>query len=263
MDNSKEIIGLIPAAGRATRLGKLPCSKEVLPVNFTSDPHTEQPKVLADFILDAYQTAAINKAYFIIRKGKWDIPEYFGSGAERKMDLSYLITNLSYGIPSTLDQAYPFVKHHYVAMGFPDVVLRPQDTFLRLKEKIRKNHSTIVLGLFPNGKPEKNDMVELDAQGEIKSILIKPGHAKFKYYWAAAMWSPVFTEYMHQFLIKTLKKNKEGRIEYAPNCFREIYPGDIINGALQEGMKVDGVVFEEGSFQDLGTPDDLTNFLRS
>ena len=32
--SQREIIGVIPAAGRATRLGPLPCSKELFPVGF-------------------------------------------------------------------------------------------------------------------------------------------------------------------------------------------------------------------------------------
>ena len=64
----------------------------------------------------------INKVYFIIRKGKWDIPEYYGSGENHTMDIGYLMMNQPYGVPFTLNQAYPFVKDSLIAFGFPDII---------------------------------------------------------------------------------------------------------------------------------------------
>jgi glucose-1-phosphate thymidylyltransferase len=46
------------------------------------------------------QLAGIDKAYFILRSGKWDIPAYFGDGEMLSMNLGYLIMNLPFGVPS-------------------------------------------------------------------------------------------------------------------------------------------------------------------
>src|SRR4030042_7170203 len=127
-----EIVGLIPAAGLATRLGMLPCSKEVFPVMNDKGEIT----VLSSGLIRYFKLADITDIYFIIRKGKWDIPAYFGDGSEFNVHIGYLMMNLPYGTPFTLNQACPFIKDKIVALGFPDIRFNPENAFAPLKEKI-------------------------------------------------------------------------------------------------------------------------------
>ncbi len=46
----REIIGLIPAAGQATRLAPLPCSKELYPIGL--ERGGARPKVVCEYLLD-------------------------------------------------------------------------------------------------------------------------------------------------------------------------------------------------------------------
>ena len=41
---TQDIVGLIPAAGKAKRLGPLPCSKEIIPVSFIEQPWQSIPR---------------------------------------------------------------------------------------------------------------------------------------------------------------------------------------------------------------------------
>jgi glucose-1-phosphate thymidylyltransferase len=77
-----EIIGLIPAAGQATRIAPLPCSKELYPIGFRTVPGSDglRPKAVSHYLLEKMQIAGVRKAYFILRQGKWDIPAYWGDG---------------------------------------------------------------------------------------------------------------------------------------------------------------------------------------
>jgi len=67
-----EVAGVIPAAGWATRIGPLPCSKEILPVGFhtADDGSSAQPKAIISYLLDKIQFAGIRKVYIVLRKGK-------------------------------------------------------------------------------------------------------------------------------------------------------------------------------------------------
>ena len=77
--SQKEIVGLIPAAGQGTRIGPLPCSKEIYPIGF--DPSLEgRPKAVSHYLLEKMKSADIQKAYVVLRAGKWDIPNYFMAG---------------------------------------------------------------------------------------------------------------------------------------------------------------------------------------
>jgi glucose-1-phosphate thymidylyltransferase len=77
-----DIVGIIPAAGTATRLSPLPCSKEILPVGMEQwgDKPYKRPKVSIQYLLDSMREADIKKTYVIIRKNKWDIPAFLGDG---------------------------------------------------------------------------------------------------------------------------------------------------------------------------------------
>lgn len=124
----RDTIGLLPAGGTASRLSPLPCSKELYPVGFGhfNQGQRLRPKVVCHYLLEKLRIANITRAYIVIREGKWDIPAYFRDGKILDMNLAYLIMDLPFGVPFTLDQAYPFLKDAIVAFGHPDVIFSTQ-----------------------------------------------------------------------------------------------------------------------------------------
>jgi glucose-1-phosphate thymidylyltransferase len=38
---------------------------------------------------------------------------------------------------------------------------------------------------------------------------------------------------------------------------REMFVGDVIQAAIENGMQVDPVIFKDGNYVDIGTPEDL------
>ena len=88
---------LIAAGGLANRLGPLPCSKEIYPL--TGQIDNNRTKVVCENLIEYYKLAGINDIHFIIRKGKWDIPQLLGDGSSLGINISYLIMNLPFGTP--------------------------------------------------------------------------------------------------------------------------------------------------------------------
>ncbi len=260
------LIGLIPAGGKATRISPLPLSKELFPVGFRGDVDDIKknnqlnqaklrPKVVSHYLLEKMQLAGINIAYFILRPGKWDIPAYFGDGAMLSMNLGYLIMGLPYGVPFTLDSAYPFVKDAVVALGFPDILFEPKDAYSKILKRLDNNNADVVLGLFPTDKPQKAGMVNFDDTGKVISIIEKPLQSDLRFMWAIAVWKPKFTEFMHEYLI-AVKKDIN-----LPNL-PEIPIGNVIQAAISKGLQVEAEAFADGSYLDIGTPDDLIKAVR-
>ncbi len=248
-------VGLIPAAGLATRLGSLPCSKEILPLPQNSIGKTNRIHVIADNLLDAYRNAGINDVFFIIRKGKWDIPEFYGDGHPLGLNIAYLMMRHPFGTPFTLDQAFPFVKNKRIALGFPDIQFSPGNIYQQLLSKQAQSHADIVLGLFPPNNPSKFDMVDFSSSGRVREIIIKPEKTQLEYGWISAVWTPTFSNYMHKYLIKALATNK---LKNTP----EVYVGTVMQAALNEGMTIATEVFPNGNAIDVGTPDDLLNAMQ-
>jgi glucose-1-phosphate thymidylyltransferase len=253
MNNSErlkkpQIIGLLPAGGHATRISPLPVSKELYPIGFrcVGDEFNLRPKVVCHYLLEKMQLAGIDKAYFILRSGKWDIPAYFGG---------YLIMNLPYGVPFTLDQAYPFVGDALVALGFPDILFQPEDAFKLIVARQQASDADVVLGLFPTNKPQKAGMVDFDDTGRVRLIIEKPPQSNLQYMWGIAVWKSTFTEFLHQYLITLKAKSNLSKLP-------EIPIGDVIQAAIQQGFHVEAEAFPDGTYLDIGTPDDLVRAVR-
>ncbi|MGB5178853.1 MAG: sugar phosphate nucleotidyltransferase [Gammaproteobacteria bacterium] len=237
-------------AGRATRLARLPCSKEIHPVESHKGTRQsgESPRAVCEYLFEKMHEAGITRAYVILREGKWDIPAYLGDGTRAGMQLAYLMMGRPYGTPYSFDQAYSFVQHAIVAFGFPDMVLGPGNIFGRLLEYQGMNHADVVLGLFPADRPEKVDMVEISGSGRVKRIVIKPQHTDLRTTWGVAVWTPVFTHYMHEFLAA-----HQEIAERAP----ELFMGDVMLAAIKEGLSIYALQVSELPYIDIGTPDDL------
>ena len=138
--------GLIPAGGQARRLGALPCSKELYPIGFRkAEQDGVLPKVACHYTLEKMRAAEITQIYIVLKEGKWDIPSYFRDGAIADVHLAYLTLGLPFGVPYTLDQAYPFVQKKTVALGFADILFHGEDAYSRLLEKLTQDSTDVVL----------------------------------------------------------------------------------------------------------------------
>jgi glucose-1-phosphate thymidylyltransferase len=250
----EDIIGLVPAAGLGNRISPLPCSKELYPVGFRpiNENGTVRPKVVSHYLLEKMRLAGVKKAFIVLRDGKWDIPKYFGDGSMLDMSLAYLMMRLPYGAPYTADQAAPFLGNCLVAFGFPDILFGPDDAYCQLLKRQAATHADIVLGVFPADRPDTMDMVDVDENGWVRSLVIKPPRTSLRNAWIIAVWTPVFTRYQHDFLIKRLRGGGSRNSQQ-----EEVAVGQVIQAAIQDGMRAQAVVFPDHGYLDIGTPENL------
>ena len=80
-----QLVGIVPAAGKGTRLAPFPCAKELFPIGF--QPHTvrgiieQRPKVVSQYIIENMVEAGVNRILIIVGEGKQDVVEYYGGGS--------------------------------------------------------------------------------------------------------------------------------------------------------------------------------------
>lgn len=248
--SQKDIIGLIPAAGSATRISPLPCSKEIFPIGFkhSNGQHKSQIRVISSYLLECMQYAGVAKTFMVIREGKWDIPAYFRRQNISDMNLAYLVTGITESTPHTTDFAYPFIKDKIVVFGFPDILIQPLRVFQKLLQKLYNKESDLVLGLFKADNHRKVDMVKIDDNNRVCRIIIKPEKTELIYAWMVAVWTPAFTNFLHNALKGDMN---------ASHRDRELYMGDIIQLAIESGLNVESVIFRDGKYLDIGTKKDL------
>lgn len=255
-DDLPEIIGLLPCGGQATRISPLPLSKELYPIGFQpGQDGNPRPKVVCHYLLETMRQGGIRKAYFILRPGKWDIPAYFRDGEMLNMNLGYLIMRSPHGVPYTLDQAYSFVPNALVALGFPDILLQPADSYAQLIQHWQQTQPDVVLGLFPCDRPQKAGMVDFEPSGKVNFIIEKPPQTHLKFMWGIALWTPKFTQFLHDYLA-TIEQQLH-QVATKAITRKEIPIGDVIQAAIAAGFSVEAVPFKTGRYLDIGTPDDL------
>lgn len=247
------MIGLVPAAGEARRLGPLPCSKEILPVGLEDTPSGPRVRVACEALLDGFRRAGIGKALVLLRRGKWDVPSHLGDGRPYGLDLAYLVIDSTGSVPETLDRAWPFVGDADVALGFPDTLFEPRDAYVHLLERLWHGAGTpqVVLGCVPTDRSEKTDMVDVDGDGHVRRIVVKERDTTLRYAWCVAVWRPGFSRFLHRYLAERPSAENAA----------ELYPGHVIQAAIEGGLRVDAVTFPDGGFLDVGTPEDLRRAL--
>lgn len=246
---SSSPVGLVPAAGRATRLGGPAASKEILRIGPQRQP-------VARALLEGFARAGVDRACVMIRPDKWDIPHTLGDGEGTGVRLAYVPVPDTRSICETLDRGRPFVRDRPTVLGFPDILFRPADAFARIVRRQREGGAEAVLALVPTDRPHKADIVSTGADGRVRQIEIKPpvdprdgagdsGEPRFT--WIGAVWTPAVTELLHSMVISD-RRGAGGR---------ELYPSDVLIAGLARGMVIEGVLMPEGRHLDVGTPDDL------
>jgi glucose-1-phosphate thymidylyltransferase len=245
--SANPVTGLIPAAGRGSRLPNLSCSKELLPLPGENDAGT-QPAIeySARFLL----SCGITRQHVVIAPTKRDIPEFLGDGSRLGARISYTEIAESPGVPYSLAAAFEQVAAATVVLVFPDIMFEPRAAIAAYLGSFDPQECDVVLPLVPSTRGDKVDMVSTDSDDIVREIRPKPGAGQHGWTWVAAAWSPAFTAFLHQFV-----STDAGRTQHPSGP--ELYVGDVMNAAIAAGLSIKARQFASGEAIDVGTPDDL------
>jgi glucose-1-phosphate thymidylyltransferase len=238
--------GIVPAAGSAARLSPYRAPKELIQIGYRSlEDGRLLPKAAIEHVLAAMRDGGARQAVVVLSPAKGEILRYLGSGEQFGMDLAYVCQEAPLGLPHALDLAGPFLADRMVCMGMPDTIVAPGDCFARLFDFHEATGADLSLGVFPVRSPQALAPVVLEpGTHRVLAIVDKPEVPPTRNTWGIAAWSPVFTELLHGFVA-------QGRREPG----RELLMSDVFVAAVAAGLRVHGLLFESGEFQDIGTPD--------
>ena len=237
----KDIVGLIPAAGKGVRLG-LPYPKELFPII-----QNNRYKPVSQYILENMIRGGIKHVVMVINETKHQLVGYYGNGSRfDNINISYVAQeycrkkgeSTSPGLANALNSAYHLIKAKTVCFGMADTIIKPNTIFKTLIKESKD--ADVVLGLFPTNTPQKFGMVKCDSKGTVIKIIDKPKRSKLKYMWGVIVWQPVFTEFLND-------QVNQGQMDFA----------QILNSGLASGMNFKGVKFKRSKYLDLGTFEEL------
>lgn len=224
--------GIVPAAGRGSRIQPLAFSKELLPVGSRLDAGVERPCAVSEYLVERMLDGGAEKICFVISPGKSDIMEYYG-GSFGAAAIAYVVQPEPTGLCDAIFRAAPLIGvDDHVVVGLPDTIWFPQSGLADLPDGV------LAFLLFPVEHPEFFDAVVLDADDEVVEIQVKSPHAASNWIWGAFKMPGRVYLALHDLWIA------RGR--------RDEYLGTLVNAWLAAGGH--GVGVRSGSaYVDVGT----------
>jgi glucose-1-phosphate thymidylyltransferase len=170
--------GIIPAAGRGSRIQPLAFSKELLPVGSRREGGRERPCAVSEYLLERMVKAGVDKICFVISPGKSDIMEYFGA-SYGPAAIAYVVQPEPLGLCDAIFRAAPLIApQDSVAVGLPDTIWFPADALTALPEGF-------AFLLFPVKQPQFFDAVVVDDRDRVMEIQVKQAGARSNWIWGA------------------------------------------------------------------------------
>lgn len=250
-----EMIGLLPAAGRGSRLGSIPSSKEIMPLGFhpvdEEAPSRWKPFTTMEAHLRAFALAGIRRVIVVLGPNKYDIMDYLGSGERYGLQLSYMFQETLRGMPFALDLAQAWTDSATTMFSMPDTLIEPVEAFGRLARHHGDAGADVTLGLFRTDNPAKFGMVDIGPDGRIVRFVDKPKRTHLDLMWGLAVWSPRFTRFMHDYLARIPEESAETVLS------------DVFQAAVNAGLHVEPLHLEEALYSDVGTPEEFQGVVQA
>ena len=224
--------GIVPAAGKGSRIQPLAFSKELLPVGSRRDNGTERPMAVSEYLVERMIRGGARRICFVVSPGKSDILEYYGNKVY-SADVCYTVQTQANGLCDALFRALPFIdRGEPVIVGLPDTIWFPEDALSYLGD------DELSFLLFPVERPELFDAVVTDDEGRVEEIQVKSSAARTNWIWGAfKMPGRLFAE------LYDLWCERDRGDEYI---------GTLVNAWLARGGQARGVHAGE-SYVDVGT----------
>lgn len=166
-------MGVIAAAGYATRLQPLLGSKEVLEVG---------GRPIMDYVLERMRIAGCEELRVVTRREKEDVVAH-----ARELGATVVFAN-----PETTSASFAAGIEgtdgdDVILIGWPDTLWEPEDGYVPLIEAIGAGRE-IALGLFkaPREDLQRSDVIAFDAKGRIAGIHVKPRQPPSTWVWGCA-----------------------------------------------------------------------------
>jgi glucose-1-phosphate thymidylyltransferase len=239
-----EFVGVLPAAGRGTRLAPLRYPKELLPITYEpvgGNGTGVRARAVAEYALGAIAGAEAERVLLVVAPWKLDVLNYFGDGRHVGLEICYLYQEEARGLPYAVDLARSWTRGEHVVFAMPDTIITPVDTGARLRERYLATGADLALAVFPTAEPRRLAPVVL-LGGRVIRVLDKPRDPPVSNTWGAAVWGPAFTRLLNE------------RLRETPGAGgAEPVLGEYFDLAIREGLRVTALEFPEGRFDDLGT----------
>ena len=242
----KDYVGVIPAAGLASRLGPLGYPKELLPITYVAGEGGHlRPMPVIEASFRQLSEAGVDRALVITSDRKPELIQYLGNGGGIGLDLAFLQQARADGLAAAVALALPWTRGANACLLLPDTIVRPQNALNEVRAVFESAKADLALGVLPTDKPKELGPVCFDPQMRVVEVQDKPLQTDLNNSWAMAVWGPKFAD----LLAGAVKQNPALAL------------GGVFQQAVDAGLNVRAVWFADGAFYDVGTPKGLAQAL--
>lgn len=234
--------GIVPAAGKGSRIQPLAFSKELLPLSERGKDNVHRPRAVSDFLVERLITGGAQRICFVISPEKSDILEYYGRSATG-VSICYSVQPEPAGLCDAIFRALPVIDlNQSVLVGLPDTIWFPNDGFCHLSD------DRFSFLLFPVRDPQLFDSVEQTGDGRISRIRVKDIRTTSNMIWGAFK-LPGYV--LRQLFDLWVERNR-----------RDEYIGTLVNAWIDRGGVAWGVPAGK-TYYDVGTMDGYLETMRA
>jgi dTDP-glucose pyrophosphorylase len=212
------VVGVLPAAGHAARLQPLAGSKELLEL---------AGRPVLDYAVERLRAGGAAEIRIVTRPDKGDVRTH-----AHELGLTVVDAEPETLAESIATGADGFAADDVVLIDLPDSVWEPVDGLAALVEALEPG-TDAVLAVFRSTEPERGDVVEVDRDGAVHSVSVKPSEPAGDLVWGAVA----------------------ARASALRSLRRHPHPGQLFD-ELAHGGRVRAVRFP-GEFIDIGTKEAL------
>ena len=221
-------------------------SKELVEIG----PRNAPARSVIDWALRRVRAAGVRRAAVVTTEDKHDLRRAL-STAEGRDDWPRTQAVFTPCTPSSVHTVAAAMDQEPEAqwlLVFPDILTAPPSAARALVHHAARSTADVSLCLVPSDRPEKADMVEIDENSRLLGLAIKQPDQGLRFTWVYACWQPTFTALLERELRRPSRRT---------DADSELFFGHVLLAALDAGLVIDTISFEDGFALDIGTPDDL------
>ncbi len=233
-----KVYGVLPMAGKGTRLQPIGFSKELYPV-ISNKRHF----AISEYLINELEASNVDEIKLVVNPEKLDIAKYYSN--YRKLIGMYFYSSAS--LPESCLYPIDVMNDDDICLfGLPDTIYSPRNAFKKILSQLKRG-AGISLGIFKVLDPTKYDSVRFTKKMRVLEVRVKKNPPCSQYVWG--IWGGK---------VRALKKLKKSILNQRVKDSERLLGVGFNNLAKSSNIRIFCTIIGD-QYYDIGTLDSALN----